>query len=240
MVEPFFRSSVVSGAERAGFDAGLRAHMQRVFAYMAGGLGITGALAMLVASSPDLAALLLGTPLRFLVMMAPLGFIMYLNFRLDAMSAAKAQGIFWAFCATMGMSMAAIFLVFTGADIARAFFITAGTFGAMSLWGYTTKQDLSSMGAFLMMGVLGILLASVVNIFLGSNQLQWIVSVAGVAIFTGLTAFDVQRIKQTYASAWGDEANNKLAVIGALQLYLNFINAFQFLLSLLGGGGRRD
>ncbi|NDG05469.1 MAG: Bax inhibitor-1/YccA family protein, partial [Alphaproteobacteria bacterium] len=150
------------------------------------------------------------------------------------------QGIFWAFCASMGLSLASVFLVYTGESVARAFFITAATFGAMTLWGYTTKADLSKMGAFLMMGVFGLMIASLVNIGLAlftgesSSMLQWIMSVAGVAIFTLLTAWDTQRIKQTYAEHWGDEANGKLALMGALSLYLNFINAFQFLLQLIG------
>lgn len=233
MVDPFFRAGVSGAMDRVSYDVGLRAHMQRVFSYMAGGLALTGAVALLVANTP-LAAAIFGSPLKWLVMLAPLAFIMYMNIKMQAISAARAQTLFWAFCGTMGLSMAAIFMVFTGASVARAFFITGATFGVMSLWGYTTKRDLSSMGAFLLMGVLGLFIASVVNLFLQASMLHWIVSVLGVAIFTGLTAFDVQNIKQTYSEGWGREANDKLAVFGALSLYLNFINAFQFLLSLMG------
>jgi FtsH-binding integral membrane protein len=224
-------ASGVSGA--AAFDQGLRAHMQRVFNYMAGGLGLTGLIAFLVANTA-LAGIIFGTPLKWVAMLAPFVFIMYMQVKIQTISAARAQTLFWLFCGTMGLSMAAIFLVFTGASVARAFFITAATFAAMSLYGYTTKRDLTGLGAFLMMGVLGLVIACVVNLFLHSVQMQWIVSVLGVVIFTVLTAYSVQNIKQTYSASWGNEANDKLAVFGALQLYLNFINAFQFLLSLTG------
>ncbi len=233
MVDPFSRAQSVSPAKTGSMDAGLRAHMIRVFNYMGGGLAITGLVAFLVANTA-LAEVIFGTPLKWLAMLAPFAFIFYMNFKFQGMSASKAQTIFWLFCGAMGLSMAAIFMVFTGASVARAFFITGATFGAMSLWGYTTKRDLTGFGAFLMMGVLGLFIAMIVNLFMGSTMLQWIVSVAGVAIFTGLTAYDVQNIKRNYSAGWGAETNNKLAVMGALQLYLNFINAFQFLLSLTG------
>jgi FtsH-binding integral membrane protein len=167
-------------------------------------------------------------------MLAPLGFVMLMNFRMQTISLSGLKTLFWLFCATMGLSMGAIFLVYTNASIARAFFVTAATFGTMALWGYTTKKDLTGFGSFLLMGVLGLMIASVVNIFMMSSMLQWMVSIAGVAIFTGLTAWDTQRIKQSYAESYGAEANDKMAVFGALSLYLNFINAFQFILSLTG------
>jgi len=234
MTDPFNPASVAR--ERAGvtFDAGLRAHMMRVFNYMGGGLAVTGIVAFVVASSPALADLIFGTPLKWIAILSPLAFVIYLNARLQAMSVAKAQTLFWLFCGVMGLSMAAIFMVFATESIARAFFITAASFGAMSLLGYITRVDLTGMGAFLLMGLMGLLIASVVNMFMMSSGLQWVVSVMGVIIFTGLTAYDVQRIKQTYAAGWGTEANNKMAVISALGLYLNFINAFQFILSLTG------
>ncbi len=235
MNNPFFRSGV-AGLDRAAFDAGLRAHMQRVFGYMAGGLAVTGLLAWVTAAY--FAPVVYGSPLRWIVMLAPLGFIMIMSFRLNTISLSGLRTLFWLFCGTMGLSMGSIFLFYTNASIGRAFFITAATFGTMSLWGYTTKKDLSSMGAFLLMGVFGLLIASLVNIFLMSSQLQWVVSLVGVAVFTGLTAWDVQRIKQTYAEAYGMEANEKIAVYNALSLYLNFINAFQFMLQLTGV--RRD
>ena len=232
MTEPFSRSGI-AGLDRVTFDAGLRAHMQSVFGYMAGGLALTGLLAWVVANTV-LGEIIFGSPLRWVVMIAPLGFMLVMNFRMNTISVSGLRGLFWAFCGAMGLSMGAIFLIYTNASVARAFFITGATFGAMSLWGYTTKRDLIGMGAFLMMGVLGLLIASLVNIFLMSSMLQWVVSVAGVAIFTGLTAWDVQRLKQTYAEGYGVEANSKLAIFGALTLYLNFINAFQFLLQLTG------
>jgi FtsH-binding integral membrane protein len=233
MADELFRPAPAGLAGATSFDAGLRAHMQRVFNYMAGGLGLTGLIAFVVANT-GLANIIFGTPLRWVAMLLPFIFVMYLQLKVQSISAARAQTMFWLFCGAMGLSMAAIFLVFTGASVARAFFITAATFGAMSLYGYTTRRDLTSMGAFLMMGVFGLMIAMIVNIFMHSMQMQWIVSVLGVVIFTGLTAFNVQQIKQTYASGWGSETNDKLAVFGALQLYLNFINAFQFLLTLSG------
>jgi len=232
MSDPSFRSGI-AGLDRVTFDVGLRVHMQRIFGYMSGGLAMTGLLAWVVANTA-LAGLIFGTPLRWLVMIAPLGFVMAMNFRMNTISLSGLKTMYWLFCGTMGLSMGAIFLVFTQASVARAFFITAATFGAMSLWGYTTKKDLTGFGSFLMMGVIGLLIASVVNIFMMSSMLQWMVSIAGVAIFTGLTAWDVQRLKQSYSESYGVEANDKMAVFGALTLYLNFINAFQFILQLTG------
>lgn len=235
MNNPFIPTGTSAAPSRAmTFDQGLRAHMVRVFNYMGGGLAITGLLAFIVASTP-IGAFIFGSKLTaYAAMFAPLLFVFFMNFKLANASAATAQTMFWVFCSLMGISMASIFMVFTGASVARVFFITAATFTGMALWGYTTKKSLASMGAFLMMGVLGLFIASLVNIFLASSGLQWIVSIIGVAVFTGLTAYDTQNIKQNYNAAWGSEANNKLAVIGALSLYMNFINAFQFLLSLMG------
>lgn len=227
----------VSGVATTSYDAGLRAHMQGVYNYMAGGLALTGLLAWVVANTA-LAGIIFGTPLRWLVILAPLGFIMFMQIKMQTMSIGTLRTLFWSFCATMGLSMGAIFLVFTNASIARAFFITAATFGSMSLWGYTTKRDLTGMGAFLLMGVLGLIIASVVNMFLASSMLYWMTSIIGVVIFTGLAAYDTQRIKETFNISWGREATDKLAVFGALSLYMDFINAFQFLLQLTGQ--RRD
>ena len=233
-----FNSAGIAGVSATSYDAGLRAHMQRVFNYMGGGLALTGLLAWVVANTA-LANIIFGTPLRWLVILAPLGFVMFMQIKMQTMSAATLRTLFWSFCATMGLSMGAIFLVFTNASVARAFFITAATFGSMSLWGYTTKRDLTGFGSFLLMGVLGLIIASVVNLFLASTMLHWISSIIGVFIFTGLTAWDTQRIKETYSASWGSEANDKLAVFGALSLYMDFINAFQFLLQLTGQT-RRD
>ena len=235
MAHPIYtRPGMVGRVDAAAFDAGLRAHMLRVYNYMLLGLAITGAVAFAVASTPAIYQPIFGTPLKWVVMLAPLGFVMFLSFRIEAISTATAQMLFWAFCGVMGLSMASIFLVFTGTSIARVFFITAAMFGATSLYGYTTKADLSRFGSFLIMGLIGIVIASLVNIFLGSTALQFAISVIGVIVFTGLTAYDTQRIKEGYAEHYGVEANNKMAVMGALSLYLNFINLFQILLSFMG------
>jgi len=235
MVDPFFRTDATTTApSRAmSYDAGLRAHMVRVFNYMSGGLVITGLIAFLVANT-SLGAVIFGSPLKWVAMFLPFVFVFYLNLKMQTISSSAAKTAFWLFCASMGLSLAAFFMVFTGASIARAFFITAATFSGMSLWGYTTKKDLTSFGSFLLMGLLGLFIASLVNLFLVSSMMSWITSVAGVIIFTGLTAYDVQNIKRYYSASYGDEANSKMAVIGALNLYMNFINAFQFLLSLTG------
>jgi FtsH-binding integral membrane protein len=220
-------------AVQAEFDAGLRAHMLRVYNYMASGLALTGIVAYATAFS-GLYARIAQTPLIWVVMLAPLAFVFFLSFRIDRIKTSTAQAIFWVFAGVMGISMASIFLVFTGASIARVFFITAGTFAAMSLWGYTTKRDLSGFGSFLFMGLIGIVIASLVNLFIASSALQFAISVIGVLVFTGLTAYDTQRIKSEYAEHYDHETLGKLAVMGALSLYLNFINLFTMLLQLFG------
>ncbi len=208
--------------------------MLRVYSYMGLGLVVTGIVAHLVASTPAIYQPIFGTPLKWVVMLAPLAFILFFSFRIESISSATAQTLFWVFCALMGLSMAAIFLVFTGSSIARTFFITAAMFGATSLYGYITRRDLSKMGSFLFMGLIGLIIASLVNLFVGSSALQLAISVIGVLVFTGLTAYDTQSIKEQYAEAHGSETNLKLAVWGALSLYLNFINIFQLLLGLTG------
>ena len=234
MSDPFFRPVAAGVAGATSYDAGLRAHMQRVFNYMSGGLALTGLIAFVVAHSP-LAAILFGSPLRLVVMLAPLAFLFFMpGMAAGRYSVGKTQGLFWAFCGIMGLSMATIFLVYSQESIARAFFITAADFAAMSLYGYTTKRDLTGMGSFMMMGVFGLIIASLVNIFLMSSGLQWVISIVGVIAFTGLTAFDVQRIKQNYDQGWGTETNEKLAINGAFSLYLDFINLFTYLLRIMG------
>ena len=218
----------------ASFDAGLRKHMLRVFNYMASGVLLTGIVAMAVASTPALTSLIFGTPLKWVVMFAPLAFVFFFSFRIDRMSAAAAQMAYWAFATVMGLSLASVFLVFTGMSIAQTFFIAAGMFTAMSLYGYTTGRDLSRFGSLLMMGLIGVLIASLVNLFIGSSALQLAVSILGVLVFTGLTAWDVQNIKAQYADNLGHESESKMAVFGALSLYLNFVNLFQLLLNLTG------
>lgn len=223
-----------SAQQSALFDAGLRQHMLRVYNYMASGVLLTGIVAMLVASSPAIYQPIFGTPLKWVVMLAPLAFVFFFSFRIERMSAATAQMAYWAFAAVMGLSLSSVFLVFTGVSIAQTFFVTAIMFLSMSLWGYTTKQDLSRFGSFLMMGVIGVVIASLVNLFLQSSALQFAVSIIGVLVFTGLTAWDTQNIKAQYAEHLGHETNSKLAVFGALSLYLNFVNIFQLLLNLTG------
>lgn len=216
------------------FDEGLRQHMLRIYNYMGLGLVITGLVAFVVSQTPALYVPIFSTPLKWVVMLAPLAFVFFFSFRIQTMSASTAQMTFWAFCAVMGLSLSSVFLVFTGTSIARTFFITATMFGAMSLYGYTTKRDLAKFGSFLMMGLIGIVIASVVNIFMGSSALQFAISVIGVFVFVGLTAWDTQNIKQQYAENADQESQQKLAVFGALSLYLNFVNLFQLLLSLTG------
>ena len=219
------------GVER--IDEGLRSYLQ-VYNYMGLGLAITGAVAFLVAATPALYEPIFTTPLKWVVMLAPLGFVFFLGAKIQTMSVSAAQLTFWAFAAVMGLSMASIFLVFTGASIARVFFITAATFGAMSLYGYTTKRDLSGWGSFLFMGLIGIIIAALVNIFLASAALQFAVSVIGVLVFTGLTAYDTQRIKEMYYELDAADVATRAAIMGALSLYLNFINMFMLLLNLFG------
>jgi uncharacterized protein len=225
-------------AEAAQIDVGLRRYMLQVYNYMASGVALTGIVAYLTASSPTLIHAIFGTPLQWVVMLAPLAAVFFLSFKINSIKFSTAQAIFWGYAGLMGLSLASIFLVFTGESIARVFFITAGTFGAMSLYGYTTKRDLAQFGSFLMMGLIGIILASVVNMFLGSTGLQFAISVIGVLVFTGLTAYDTQRIKELYSAVDDSEIFGKKALMGALTLYLDFINLFIMLMQLLGN--RRD
>ncbi|NHT74358.1 Bax inhibitor-1/YccA family protein [Rhizobiaceae bacterium CRRU44] len=228
---PSYGATAQSGAF---LDQALRQHMLRVYNYMGLGLVVTGLVAFIVGTTPALYVPIFQTPLKWVVMLAPLGFVLFLSFRLQTMSAGAAQAMFWAFCAVMGLSLASVFLVFTGTSIARTFFIAATMFGATSLYGYVTKADLSKMGSFLMMGLIGVVIASVVNIFLGSSALQFAISVIGIVVFVGLTAYDTQNIKSQFAENMDQESQQKLAVFGALSLYLNFVNIFQLLLNFTG------
>lgn len=216
------------------FDEGLRQHMLRVYNYMGLGLVLTGIVAFVVASTPALYVPIFSTPLKWVVMLAPLAFVLFFSFRIQTMSAGAAQAMFWAFCTVMGLSLASVFLVFTGTSIARTFFIAATMFGATSLYGYTTKRDLTQFSSFLIMGLIGVVIASLVNLFLGSSALQFAISVIGIFVFIGLTAWDTQTIKEQYAENFGAETQQKLAVFGAFSLYLNFINIFQLLLQFTG------
>jgi uncharacterized protein len=214
-------------------DPGLRLYMLRVYNVMAAALGLTGLVAY-VAVATGFYQQIAGTPLIWLVMLAPLGIVLLLGFRIDRMSTGAAQATFWGYAALMGLSLAGIFMVFTGVSIARVFFISAATFAATSLYGYTTRRDLAQFGSFLVMGLIGIVLASLVNIFIGSTALQFATSVIGVLVFTGLTAWDTQRIKEVYLASDPGDALAKKALIGALSLYLDFINLFVLLLQLTG------
>ena len=224
------------GTRDATFDAGLRSYMLSVYNYMASGVLLTGIVALLFAQS-GLAEQVLRGPgiLKYVIMLAPLGFVLALNFGVNRMKTATVQMLFWAFAVVMGLSLSSIFLVYTGASIAQAFFATSAAFAGLSLFGYTTKRDLSGMGTFLIMGVVGILVATLLNaFFFHSGALQMAISILGVLIFAGLMAYDTQRIKSMYAYVAGTDMIGKTAIMGALSLYLDFINMFTFLLQIMG------
>ncbi len=224
------RGAAVSQAE---IDVGLREFMLRVYNYMAGGLALTGVVAYVAAAS-GFYQQIAGSFLFWIVLLAPLGLVMLLSFRIQRMSLSSAQLTFWAYAALMGLSLAGIFLIYTGASIARVFFITAATFAAMSLYGYTTRSDLSRFGSFLFMGLIGVIIAAVVNMFIMSSALQFAISIAGVIVFVGLTAWDTQAIKEMYFEGDGTMVAGKKAILGALKLYLDFINLFVLLMQLMG------
>ncbi|SVB21005.1 uncharacterized protein METZ01_LOCUS173859 [marine metagenome] len=228
-------------------DDGLRAYMLKVYNYMATGVLLTGIIALLsfkmsvvtdasgaITGFTNLGNALFFSGLKWIVMLAPLGIVFYMSFGINKMSAAKAQTVFWIFAALMGLSLSWILLIYTGASVARVFFITSATFGAMSIYGYTTKRDLTKLGSFLMMGLIGIIIASLVNIFLKSSMMYFAISIIGVLIFVGLTAYDTQKIKNMYLVSDSGEIMGKKAVMGALTLYLDFINLFIMLLRLFG------
>jgi FtsH-binding integral membrane protein len=238
-----------TAATSAVLDAGLRAYMLRVYNWMASGLLLTGIVSYVIAHTGAMDAFYplvqtatgrlvrAPTPLAYLAMFAPLGFVLVLSFGVNRLSTSTVQALFWAFCVAMGASLTSIFVIYTGESIVRVFFITAATFAATSLYGYTTKADLSSMGSFMMMGLFGIIIASLVNIFMQSSALQFAISVIGVVVFVGLTAWDTQRIKADYvqyAYAEGTELAARRSVYDALSLYLNFINLFMSLLQIMG------
>ena len=228
-------------------DEGLRAYMLKVYNYMATGFLMTGIIALItfiMSVVTDRSGSIVGltqvgnaiymSGLKWLVMLAPLGIVFYMSFGINKMSAAKAQTTFWIFAALMGLSLSSILLVYTGMSITRVFFICSATFGAMSIYGYTTKRDLTKLGSFLMMGLIGIIIASIVNIFMKSSMMYFVISILGVLIFVGLTAYDTQKIKNMYAASDTGELMGKKAVMGALTLYLDFINLFIMLLRLFG------
>ena len=231
-------------ADQATFDAGLRAHMLRVYNYMASGLALSGIVAIALFSSGDLAAVFFQMApgdrvvglsiLGWIAILAPLGLLLLTSFRAAHMSVMSIQAVYWAVTALMGVSLSLLLFTYTGASVARTFFVTAAAFGALSLYGYTTRRDLTAVGKFLFMGVIGLILASIVNMIWPSGTMSFIISAAGVLIFSGLIAYDTQKIKEQYAEAMGTEAAQKAAIFGALSLYLDFVNLFQFLMSLFG------
>ena len=233
-------------ADQAGIDEGLRAYMLKVYNYMTTGLVLTGFIAYffgkasVAAFTPNgviltsLGQALFNSGLSWIIMLAPLGFVFYLSARINKMSVSSAQITFWLFASIMGLSLASVFVQFTGTSIARVFFITAGTFAAMSLYGYTTKRDLTKLGGFLFMGLIGIIIASIVNIFVEWGAMAFIISIIGVLVFVGLTAYDTQTIKNMYYAGDSDSVGSKKALMGALRLYLDFINLFFLWLQLFG------
>lgn len=226
-----------AGAGYAAIDEGLKAHMNKVYGLMAVAMVLTGLVAWAVGTNEQLLVAIFGSPLKFVVMFAPLAVVFAFGAMIHRMSAAAAQLVFYGFAALMGLSISFIFAVYTGVSIAQTFLVTAIAFAGLSLYGYTTKKDLSGMGTFLMMGVIGLIVASIVNIFLASGAVAFAISVIGVLVFAGLTAFDTQNIKNTYlahAQAGDQEWLAKSAIMGALNLYLDFLNMFMFLLQLFG------
>jgi len=244
--DPFATAAQPYGQTRSavGFDAGLRAYMLRIYNYMASALALTGIVALVAANSPAfLQAIYTVNPnghmgmtgLGWLITIAPLGLVLWLSMGIQRMSITTAQAVYWGFATLIGLSMTSIFIVYTGESIARTFFVTAGTFGAMSIWGYTTKKDLTGMGHFLIMGLIGIIIASIVNMFMHSSGMAWAISVLGVAIFVGLTAYDTQKLKNMYYQIGGGaDMLAKVSIMGALTLYLDFINMFMYLLRFMG------
>ena len=229
------------------YDMGLRAHMIRVYNYMAGGVALTGVVAWLtyqmavvtnasgaIVGLTPFGHTLFGSPLMWLIILAPLGLVFFMSFRIGHIQASTARLLFFIYAGSIGLSLATIFMVYTATSITRVFFISAASFGALSLYGYTTTRSLNAMGSFLIMGVIGLLIAMVVNIFLGSSMLQWMISILGVGIFAGLTAWDTQKIKEFYDPMDDGTVAGRKSVMGALSLYLDFINMFQFLLQLMG------
>ena len=247
MALDFNQRTFTKTADQAIVDEGLRTYMLKVYNYMTTGLLLTGLIAYFFSKASivtnelgqivgvtSIGSILFGSPLKWVVMLAPLGFVFYLSAKINKMSVSSAQITFWIFSSIMGLSLASIFIQFTGSSIARVFFITAGTFAAMSLYGYTTKKDLTKLGGFLFMGLIGIIIASLVNIFIGSSALQFAISIIGVLVFVGLTAYDTQSIKNMYFEGDSENVDSKKALMGALRLYLDFINLFILLLQLFG------
>ncbi len=232
-------SFVKSVGGNVKYNEGLKSYMNTIYKYMSIALGLTGTVAYLVSNSPFLLRAIFGSPLYIVVLLAPLFFVMYFTKKIWSISPEKARNYLWIYSGLLGISLSSIFLVYTGASIVRTFFITSSTFGIMSLYGYTTKKDLSAMGSFMMMGLIGLIMASLVNIFLKSPGMEFVISIIGVLVFTGLTAYDVQKIRKTYDYVGvNSDMKEKVAIIGALNLYMDFINLFLFLLRFMGNRRR--
>jgi FtsH-binding integral membrane protein len=242
-VDPRLATARPIAGAAAGYDEGLRSYMLSIYNYMASGVLLTGIVALLVASTPSLLAVFFAenangrfgpTLLGWVAMLSPLALIMVMNFGINKLSESTLKLCFWGFAALMGVSMSTIFLQYTGASIAQTFFVTAAGYGALSVYGYTTKRDLSAFGKFLFMGLIGILLAMLANFFFKSGPLQLGINILGTLIFAGLTAYDTQRLKSMYYQLQGSDVIGKAAIMGALTMYLNFINLFQFMLAFMG------
>src|SRR5471030_349249 len=233
-----------AGTTDLAFDAGLRAHMIRVYNYMASGLALSGIVAFALFSSSELASMFFQVApgnrvvglnmLGWVAIFAPIGLLLLVGFRAQQMSVTGVQAVYWSVTALMGVSLSLLLFRYTGASVARTFFVTAASFGALSLYGYTTKRDLTAMGKFLFMGLIGLVLAGLVNMIWPNGTMSFIISAAGVLIFSGLIAYDTQKIKEQYAEAYGRDVAEKVAIFGALSLYLDFVNLFQFLMSFMG------
>lgn len=242
--DPFATAQYGAQSRAVAYDAGLRAYMLKIYNYMASALALTGIVALGASKSEAVLSVLYTVQngqvvgmsgLGWIVALAPIGLVLWLGFGINRLSTTAAQGIFWAYAALVGLSLTSIFLLYTGESIARTFFVTAGTFGAMSIYGYTTKRDLTGMGQFLIMGLIGLIIASIVNMFMQSSALGFATSVIGVLIFVGLTAYDTQKLKGMYYQVAGNsEALAKASIMGALNLYMDFINIFIYLLRFMG------
>lgn len=230
-----------SQAQAVQIDVGLRSYMLGVYNHMTTALAITGLFAIgiqmftgTISNPTSFGYLLYGSPLKWVVMLAPLGMVFYISAKINSISSAKARNLFYIYSGLMGISLSSLFMLYTNESVARAFFVTSGAFAALSIYGYTTKKSLSGLGSFLIMGVFGLIIASIVNIFLGSDTMAFAISILGVLIFAGLTAYDTQKIKNMYIAGDDVEIGGKKSIIGALTLYLDFILMFQFILSLIG------
>ena len=232
---PFGSGAQLNGAMigTAARDDGLRSYMLSIYNYMASGVLLSGVVALLFARS-GMAEATFGSPLRWVIALAPLGFVMAMSFGLQRMQTSTLKMLFWGFSVAMGLSLSSIFFIYTGPSIAITFFATAGAFAGLSLYGYTTKRNLTAMGSFMVMGLIGIIVAMLLNLFLQSSALALAISVLGVLIFAGLTAWDTQRLRSTYYQVQGTDLVQKVVIMGALSLYLDFVNMFQFLLSFMG------